>query len=426
MAGASDSVVNRTKIVCADFCQGNERFSSFSRGRQCVANCITFIMKSYLKRIEEFDSHDVNSVLIYGDTLYQKLRNDGHNQDFLHFSDLPEFIVYHGRCFTISGQKTYVGTMCQKGGLDGLGLSLESSLNSVSSMVRQEVPLLLTFHSAAIAIKFYKRTGAYYVFDSHSRGSDGLCCPDGKAVITVFYSLDNICLFLRNLCVSLSRTIPLEKTQYELCLFQISNSKKRKRGAVDIDCTLDLQCHLVKPVAEQNESFISKCGTLRTESQTLHTNHSSPPEHINIKVSDQNDSDQEILDINPLTTEKNVHHNSGLCSYEKIIENKIQSFHKKVSHGPVYVCSCCTQTWFKESVHNAIHLQNSTLAMKCLTGFISVDNIEWVCNTCYNNIKANKVPALAVVNGMGFPPKTQELFITELEERLISPRIPFM
>lgn len=53
MAGASVSVENQRKIVCADFCQGNERFSSFSRGRQCVANCITFIMKSYLKRIEE-------------------------------------------------------------------------------------------------------------------------------------------------------------------------------------------------------------------------------------------------------------------------------------------------------------------------------------------------------------------------------------
>lgn len=59
--------------------------------------------------------------------------------------------------------KIYVGTMCKKGGLDGLGFSLESSLNYVSSIVhvRQEVPLFLTFHSAAIAIKFYKRTGAY-------------------------------------------------------------------------------------------------------------------------------------------------------------------------------------------------------------------------------------------------------------------------
>lgn len=61
-----------------------------------------------------------------------------------------------------------------------------------------------------------------------------------------------------------------------------------------------------------------------------------------------------------------------------------------------------------------------------MTGLKSVDDIEWVCNTCYNSIKACKVPALAVVNGMGFPPKPPELFITELEERLISPRIPFM
>lgn len=61
-----------------------------------------------------------------------------------------------------------------------------------------------------------------------------------------------------------------------------------------------------------------------------------------------------------------------------------------------------------------------------MTGLKSVDDIEWVCNTCYNSIKACKVPALAVVNGMGFPPKPPELFITELEERLISHRIPFM
>lgn len=40
--------------------------------------------------------------------------------------------------------------------------------------------------------------------------------------------------------------------------------------------------------------------------------------------------------------------------------------------------------------------------MKCLIGFISVDNIEWVCNIGYNNIKVNIVLVLVVVNGMGF------------------------
>lgn len=40
--------------------------------------------------------------------------------------------------------------------------------------------------------------------------------------------------------------------------------------------------------------------------------------------------------------------------------------------------------------------------MKCLIGFISVDNIEWVCNICYNDVKINKVLVLVVVNGMVF------------------------
>lgn len=35
-----------------------------------MVNCIIFIMKLYLKRIEEFDRYDVNLVLIFGDILY--------------------------------------------------------------------------------------------------------------------------------------------------------------------------------------------------------------------------------------------------------------------------------------------------------------------------------------------------------------------
>lgn len=96
---------------------------------------------------------------------------------------------------------------------------------------------------------------------------------------------------------------------------------------------------------------------------------------------------------------------------------KLKVFIKRWHEGPVYQCSCCTQTWFKESVRNASNLHNPLFANKCLTGLKSVDDIEWVCNTFYNSIKAYKVPAIAVVNGMGFPPKPPELFITELEER---------
>lgn len=60
------------------------------------------------------------------------------------------------------------------------------------------------------------------MFDSHGRGMDGLCLPNGIAILSVFYSLEDICVFLRKLCVSLSATIPLEAVRYELCLFDIN------------------------------------------------------------------------------------------------------------------------------------------------------------------------------------------------------------
>ena len=60
------------------------------------------------------------------------------------------------------------------------------------------------------------------------------------------------------------------------------------------------------------------------------------------------------------------------------------------------------------------------------TGVISFGNKEWVCHTCYNSIKNNKLPKCAKANLMNFSLKPNELNLTQMEERLISPRIPFM
>ena len=69
---------------------------------------------------------------------------------------------------------------------------------------------------------------------------------------------------------------------------------------------------------------------------------------------------------------------------------------------------------------------NKTLLQECVTGFLSVANREWICNTCIYNIRRNKVPKLAVINGMRFPDRPPEMNLNNLEERLISLRIPFM
>lgn len=92
----------------------------------------------------------------------------------MHFSDLPQFIMYHGNCFTIREYKVTYGSMSTEGGIDGLGLPLESSLNAVFVASRQNACIVI-FHSASIAIKFHHESGTYFVFDSHSIGLDGLC-----------------------------------------------------------------------------------------------------------------------------------------------------------------------------------------------------------------------------------------------------------
>ena len=96
-----------------------------------------------------------------------------------------------------------------------------------------------------------------------------------------------------------------------------------------------------------------------------------------------------------------------------------------------YVCSCCHQTWFKQSVKeiNSLNKTESldlSLLKQCLTGYTSVANYEWICNTCLFNIRQGKIPKLSYINGMKFPQKRPELDLNNLEERLISLRIPFM
>ena len=62
----------------------------------------------------------------------------------------------------------------------------------------------------------------------------------------------------------------------------------------------------------------------------------------------------------------------------------------------------------------------------CITSTTSIDNTKWICSTCHSNLSNGKLPVCSKANKMEFPVKPQCLNLTPLEERLISPRIPFM
>ncbi|CAB4013636.1 Hypothetical predicted protein [Paramuricea clavata] len=56
---------------------------------------------------------------------------------------------------------------------------------------------------------------------------------------------------------------------------------------------------------------------------------------------------------------------------------------------------------------------------------MNVDNIEWLCLTCNNYLKKDKIPPCAIANGLNFPVKPDFFDLNELECRLVAPRLAF-
>ena len=108
----------------------------------------------------------------------------------------------------------------------------------------------------------------------------------------------------------------------------------------------------------------------------------------------------------------------------------IQSFHDNIKCGPEHVCTCCDQLGYRSSVKkceaNKYPKCSETLLKACITSYTSIDNRKWICSTCHSNLSNGKLPVCSKANKMEFPVKPQCLNLTPLEERLISPRIPFM
>ena len=80
--------------------------------------------------------------------------------------------------------------------------------------------------------------------------------------------------------------------------------------------------------------------------------------------------------------------NHGPTDMQILTESLIRNFHESVSTGPLYICTCCDQLWYRHSVSpaNQLTLKNPDM-VKYLQNIVSVDNIKWVCQTCSGHLK---------------------------------------
>ena len=95
--------------------------------------------------------------------------------------------------------------------------------------------------------------------------------------------------------------------------------------------------------------------------------------------------------------------------YGKDMKELLDIFNRKTSEGPIYVCTCCHQLWFKHCVYNVNGIHFKTENEKatfhiCRTKFVSRDGKEWICKTCRTSVKGAKILKLSIKNKMGFSP----------------------
>lgn len=93
-------------------------------------------------------------------------------------------------------------------------------------------------------------------------------------------------------------------------------------------------------------------------------------------------------------------------NYTNVYKSVINKFHEKISCENVCKCTCCDQLWNKSSVTkcnaNNYSKCQQNIVQSCITGVKSVDNTEWICNTCHLNIKEGKLPQCSKANDRVF------------------------
>ena len=113
------------------------------------------------------------------------------------------------------------------------------------------------------------------------------------------------------------------------------------------------------------------------------------------------------------------------------MEESIEIFNKYIAEGPIYVCSICQQNQFKDkgTLINKMYSNKknyNSIFELCRTNYKSIDDQEYICNTCKKQIYKNNIPRISVKNGCLFQKKPKELILFNLEEHFISPVMAFM
>jgi len=109
--------------------------------------------------------------------------------------------------------------------------------------------------------------------------------------------------------------------------------------------------------------------------------------------------------------------------------NMVDTYEQEVLKGPNNICLCCGGLFFERTlVVFDEEREQQRKDTNLLEKIIAVRSEKmWICLTCKKYYNKDKVPLLALNDGLAFPVVDKRILeLTDLEERLVAPRIAFM
>ena len=446
-----NDIVDHTCTVHADFNQGNELMFGMNAGKQCVAMSLYAIVYKEIKSVNIWDRLMLNGILICGNSLYGIISRSI-NKSYLILTDVPGFVDIDNHVFNLQYSNSFSGALHMiENSLPHV--TLEHALNEVFFSLHYNSCLLtIGMNTVAIMMPF---PGVFKVFDSHSRDVFGRPSALGYCVLISVEGVENLGDYFR-LTSRPNAVIPFElkgvrcidnNMQAELSARVITNSKRIRRQN---ESTEQREFRLAKmreynysnkakrqnETADQRETRLEK---MRKYNMSKRQNETAEQKEARLakererkrasrkRASHQKQGERIINHNSHLIKEGTSNPVSNYLANENIDELAlVRKFHNSVSAGPLYICTCCDQLWYKHSVLPAdrVRMVNPDIT-KFLQSVRSVDDIEWICQTCNNHLKKGRVPPCAMANSMQFPEKPSFFDLNELECRLIAPRLAF-
>ena len=368
------------KVLQGTFHQGHVMFGE-TAGRQCSCCSLFAICFTLVKSPGHWNSCDLDFILREGDTLYKAQNTMAH----LMATQLPKFVAIFGSDVKINLLENKFGFVSYK--------QMSSFLLRPSQAASNG--LILFMKGVCIAVMWTSK--AYFLFDSHSKDSNGSVAPDGFSILIKFDKKADL--------------------EYHISSVYLNES--------DFNIQFESQ-HIL---AQNVENIDLSCKYRREKSRVRNSNKNAKEKRKIRQNTDQaktncrkrKSSDKEISNCKKRNT----------CVVKKIrkVNEKhdfVSTFLHAIKNGPYFICIVCHRCLYRKTV-KLFHEGNYSENVKHIFNHVaSYDSKFYICLTCDRHLVKDNIPCQAVWNKLELTPLPKEIeILNKLEKVLISKRILF-